>query len=690
MLLFADGFENFDITDLDKKWDACFFWSVRVSKPFQIIKNNERKGEKCLFGQMLKWGGNNPDQILLTKKIKKSRTVFFGFASRYTANSNTSPFIISFLSNNTIVANCEVEIPSPGSITRFYWTFATGVESKMISLTNSSNTADKFTYYECGLTLNGNTIDPTDCQAWVENRSNAAIENERLDNIQTAIPGSSSSVFIDAISIQVKGKIGIDNNVYLDDIYISNDEGTVNNTFLGDVRIRPMTPSFYGSINNSEMINFNEFRHLGVAADFVNTVDPLPDPLPDPEQNPDFIPWQDPTTQYLRLNSEEQTQLFRMTHPNYGGAQPNIIGVIGTVLCRAHTDMGKQAKLQLARRISLDPVEMSGKDAVLNPIKTGDWQSYPLIMENEEEQLPGIASQKWKTADVDESDWGFRLLENDTDPKEYLPGHLRLQLNHEEILYEYLLTQDFTHRFWDRLINEILNMTSWSASGWAQFAYETMGLEDMETVIRRGLKGINEQLYIKDEIPWQYIFIKEILQIDDPMFFAWGGDVFESLEFGTSAYHEFVEMVTSQVDLFSSQTKTDIGEVVREVMGLEEPLVWDNHESLEENINLIVSYVWSNHEIIEEWITHEVMAKMGFGKEVVSSMNLIEEHFDGWWVEELTDRALPWVDQITQHWRYEWFMGVLINSIKIAPIEDTGQWGGDGNDGDHTGLINWN
>ena len=685
MLLFADGFENFDVTDLDKKWDSNTGRANTDSNYFSIVKNNERKGDRCLYYSTEM--NNMPASLILTKNIKKSRTVFFGIAVKHLQTG--SPIRIGFYSNTIKVAECIITV-NASELTTYTWTFATGVAPQTIVMSDTISSIGRFVYYEFGITLNGNDVVLEDSTAWIENRSSVGQYNEKISNIQTAIPGSDSSFFINAVKLTMTGGYYIGWTGYVDDVYVCNDEGSFNNTFLGDVRIRAMTPSFYGSINNTERVNFDGFRHLGVAADFVNTVNTLPDPLPDPEQNPDFIPWQDPTTQYLRLNKEDNIQLFRMTNPNYGGAQPRILGVVGTALCRAQTDFGKQAKLQLARRKEYDPVVVSEKDSVLSPIKTEAWQAFPLIMENEDEELPGVESKLWTPAIVSNADWGFKLLVNNTDPKDYLAEHLRLLQIHDEILFERLLTQDFTHRFWDRLINEILNITSWSVSGWAQFAYETMGLEDLEIVIRRGLKGINEQLYIKDEIPWQYIFIKEILQIDDPLFFAWGGDVFESLEFGTSAYHEFVEMVTSQVDLFSSQTKTDIGEVVREVMGLEEPLVWDNHESLEENINMIVSYVWTNHEIIEEWITHEVMAKMGFGKEVVSSMNLIEEHFDGWWVEELTDRALPWVDQITQHWRYEWFMGVLINSIKIAPIEDTGQWGGDGNDGDHTGLINWN
>lgn len=684
MLLFADGFENFDVTDLDKKWDSNTGY-LNDADHFFIVKNNERKGDRCLYYNTD--SSNWVTYLTLTKNIKKSRTVFFGVAVKHLEDG--SPIKIGFYSNTITVAECTITVGTSGS-TRYTWTFATGVASQTIVMGDTTPSINKFVYYEFGITLNGNNAELEDSTAWIENRSSVGQYHEKTSNIQTAIVGSDSSFFINSVTLTMTGGYYAGWRGYVDDVYVCNDEGSFNNTFLGDTRIRSMTPSFYGSMNETEMVNFDGFRHLGVAADFVNTVDTLPDPLPDPEQNPDFIPWQDPTTQCLRLNEEGAIQLFRMTNPNYGGAQPRILGVVGTAVCRAKTDIGKQAKLQLVRRKEYDPVMVSEKDAILAPIKTTDWQSFPLIMENEDEELPGVESKLWTPAIVSNADWGFKLLQNDTDPKEYLPGHLRLQLNHDEILYEYLLTQDFTHRFWDRLVDEILNITSWSASGWAHFAYETMGLEDMETVVRRGLKGINEQLYIKDEIPWQYIFIKEILQIDDPMFFAWGGDVFESLEFGSSSYHEFVEMVTSQVDLFSSQTKTDIGEVVREVIGLEEPLVWDNHESLEENINMIVSYVWTNHEVIEEWITHAVITKMGFGQDVVSSINLIEEHFDGWWVEELTDRALPWGDQITQHWRYEWFMGVLINSIKMTPIEDTGQWGGDGNDGDHTGLINWN
>jgi hypothetical protein len=38
---------------------------------------------------------------------------------------------------------------------------------------------------------------------------------------------------------------------------------------------------------------------------------------------------------------------------------------------------------------------------------------------------------------------------------------------------------------------------------------------------------------------------------------------------------------------------------------------------------------------------------------------------------------------LTQHWRYERFFGIVINSWKIEPIEQAGQ------DGDHTGDNPW-
>lgn len=703
MLLFADGFENFDVTDLDKKWDFVDFPLLSVSD-LNIENSGESKRGRWLHG--LARNKTTPGSPVLVKKIKKSRTVFVGFAFRADSNPtmHQNPVAVIFKSNGRTVAVCHATLNS-SSVT-FRWDFLTELylpdDYRYTSTINADSDSqynviearkdpfDNMMYYEFGITLNGNATDIEDCTAWVENR----LDKE---------PGKSTSIkttpkwdafFFDEVVVKLGGTGWVSSSsesctIWLDDLYITNDEGSFNNNFLGAIRIKAMTPSYYGSINNTEMVNFEGSRHEGVAVDFVNTVDTLPDPLPDPEQNPDFIPWTDPTLQYLRLNSEDDTQLFRMTHPNYAGAEPHIIGVSGTVVCRAKTDIGKKAKLQLARRDGLAAVEISGKDTLHIPIKTEEWQGRTLVMENEEEILPGMATRQWDITDINEADWGFRLLENDTDPKDYLSGFSRYLQIHDEILFERILTQDFTHRFWDRLVDEIISYSSFSASAWAQFAYEGLTLEAVETVMKRGHKGINESLYIKDEIPWHYLFIKEILQLDDPMTFAWGGDVFEEFEIGDSSYHAWVEQLTSQIDLLSSEAKTNIGENIRELLNLTEPLVWDNHESILESIDMMVTYVWTNHELIQEWVTHEVATKMGFGKSVESSLDIIEEHFDGWWVEHIEEQQSFWFEPITQHWRHEWFIGVIINSIKMVPIEDTGQWGGDGEDGDRVGFIEW-
>jgi len=685
MLLFADGFENFDVTDLDKKWSK--YTTEWDENEFSVVKNNERKGNRCF--QYNTSSDNMATNCFLTKNIKKSRTVFVGLAIKHVVG--LEPVSIVFYSNTTIIATCNIKVGSSGSTT-YKWTFpsAIGTDDIIIVMGDTSSSMGKFVYYELGITLNGNTVDQEDCTAWIENRSSVGQYHEKRSNIQTAIPGSDSSFFIDSVKLQILGEEYAKTFGLVDDFYICNDEGTFNNNFLGNIRIRSMTPSFYGSINNSEMVNFDASRHEGVLADFVNTIDPLPNPLPDPDQNPEFIPWSNPTTQYLRMNKEDDTQTFRMTHPNYGGANPKILGVVGTVLCRAQTDIGKRAKLQLARRKGYDVVAVSRKDAVLTPIKTGAWQGYSLIMENEEEELPGVESAQWKPTDVNESDWGFKLLENDTDPKEYLSGHLRLQQNHEETIFERFETQDHTHRFWDRLVDEILNWSAISKTGWAQFAFEAIGFGEDQTVVRRGLKGIDEQLYFKDEIPWQYFFLKEVMGLSDELLFAWAGDIFDSMGFTDDSIDKWVEEVADGYRVYGSNVRTDVGENIYDFFSLEEPLVWDNHETLEESLDTRVSYVWSAHELVEEYLWYQEYSIGSHGERVEEVIGFIEDHFDGWWVEELRDPLSVWFTGITQHWRYEWFMGVLINSIKILPIEDTGQWGGDGNDGDHTGLINWN
>ena len=86
---------------------------------------------------------------------------------------------------------------------------------------------------------------------------------------------------------------------------------------------------------------------------------------------------------------------------------------------------------------------------------------------------------------------------------------------------------------------------------------------------------------------------------------------------------------------------------------------------------------------MEEYLYPDDEVSQGIGLAIEEEMNLAEDHHGGNWVELFPDSFAAKDSILTQHWRYEWFMGIVISSLKIEPIEQAG------NDGDKTGSYEW-
>ena len=696
MLLFADGFENFDITDIARKWDTYTYFVT--DGQHDIVKNTERKGERCLYG---KYGS-----FELNKKIRKSRTVYMGIALK-TPNGLTTSYSYHrlefiFWSGTARVATCVV-VQTTNAIS-FTWHFGSmheysgatlgTIPDQTIAMDISKNPRSGFMYYQFGMTVNGTAENDEDCTSWVENRVSSSNDNGLRDNIRVVGWGSDISYWIDGVSVKLgwyySGGTQEEQRFpyYIKDFYVCNSETSYNNTFLGDVRIRQMIPNNVGSINNASMIGFEGSRHLGVACDFVNTVDAVPSEW-NYDEYPDLIEYANPLSLYLRMNENNQ-QLFKMTHPDYGGSKPRILGVVGSLICKAQMDTGKKARLKLLRRHGTDAVEISSIDPQRKPVGFySGWGAYTIAMDNTEEIVGTNESEIWKPEDVSGDEWGFKLVEWDGDPTDYLTGFLRLQQTHSEIVYEYLDIPDFVHRHWDREVIENIVFVDYSSNAWCHRIADTVDMLETLSCYKRFHKGLNETLYAVDDMPWFYLYLKETLGFDDEMVFMYGGTIRETLGIPDTAYHEVVEELTSNLYAYSNKTSIDDIINVLDTFALTEPLVWDNHETIEDTFEIFTSYLWTNHEAIIEYLSYDAYSFAGWGAVADDGINVDDDNFGGHWVEQIEDGMKAWFEGITQQWRHEWFIGVIISSTRIAPIEDTGQWGGDGLDGDRVGYNSW-
>jgi hypothetical protein len=119
------------------------------------------------------------------------------------------------------------------------------------------------------------------------------------------------------------------------------------------------------------------------------------------------------------------------------------------------------------------------------------------------------------------------------------------------------------------------------------------------------------------------------------------------------------------------------------MFGLEEPYLWNGHEDVEETLVINVTHVWDNHELMEEYLCPDDSAFQGIGLDIADGFGLAEDHHNGRFVGFFSEGLGIAPSVLTQHWRYERFFGIVINSWKIEPIEQAGQ------DGDHTGDNPW-
>ena len=723
MLLFSDGFETYRVPDIHYKW-SNFQWggwggnvasivsgmdtSVSPAQPFAT------KDGRALYLPRTK--------AALYKAVAPSRSLFAGIAFRSRPPAVGPGFVsvdIRFLTNCRIEGGisgdyvCNVnsggdataaDAVQVGKVvlqiypyyTNVTWTLAYGPTTLIgrINTTMDMLSGD-YHYIQAGMTISGtNSLQP---QGWVEVRlGNRGTNLYRNENMLTTAPDGTGKGYLNGVTFIVNSESY--GSPTIDDIYICNDDGTVNNSFLGNVKVRRVIPTGDGVYTDAVPVGGGGYRFQCVDEDFIDSRNALPYPVPSPESDPQFRLWEPGTTDYLDLTGKGRRQTLRFQSVGFSGSEPMIHGTVLHALAMAKfRGSGSSTVLKGIKRSGLlpiveaspTPIPLTGErwnnNALYAPasFQTFKWQTYHMPFDNDEVVSPGQRPQVWSPGVVNAAEWGVELAECLLDPQLYDPGLTRFNIKVTEVVADFMGLTDYSHRYFEEPINEsLVPVDSAPAYEYTWRLTDEIYLSPEIVVTKSFLRFINETLEFREEIPWTYLFAQDGIDFTDEIFLQWLDSVEDQLVADDWADGFWEELFTDEIGVEDSVAFAYI-ELLDEMFGLEEPYLWDGHETIEESLAINVTYIWDNHELMDEYLSPDDATVQGVGLRIEEALGMVEDHFDGWLVEQ-PEEWIGGADYVlTQHWRYETLFGMVINSWQVEPIEQSGS------DGNHNGDNPW-
>lgn len=707
MLLFSDGFETFDIMDLRYKW-GMFSLSYQTASP-KIVYGNDPSCNKPYAtkgGRALYFGSSTG---ILGTTFKPSRTIFAGVAvrSKPTLAPQSAPLTLQIDFYNKIPIDRGIlpeiyynySIPSTGypywetpistltlTITSYRvavsWTFA-GATTQIGDInTTADMLSGDYHYIQFGFTLYGNVS--AQPRAWAEVRvGGRGATNYVFQDILTTLPDDTGQFFVNALTFQpTAGMEGL----AIDDFYICNDEGSVNNSFLGNVKVRRVLPIADGTENDAvpTLKLADAARFQAVHEDFIGTSGwpPALDPA-----DPLYLSKEECFEDYLSLERSGDRQLLRFTDAGFAASKPHIFGTIIHALAKAkYRSVTGSTTLTGVMKTGLLPIiEANPSDAPISHTRLGGgtWQTHPLVFENTEVVVPGQSSQIWNPDTINNSEFGFDLAACELDPIMYGGILDRFSIVANEVVSDVLYCIDATHRFYEE---PILDGMAFEETG-LSYEYAWLFIEelywDVEVAVYKAFpRFINETLEFSESIPWVYLFAQDAVDFMDDVFIQWLDVVEDGFAADDWADGFWEELLTDEIGFVDKGIFTYI-ELLDELFGLEEPYLWDGHELIEDELMIEADEPWDNHELLEETLHADDGIVQGIGLDILDIFGLEEDHHNGWLVEQ-PEVSVSLVDSVlTQQWRHEKIFGMVINSWQIEPIEQLGQ------DGNRIGDNPW-
>lgn len=692
MLLFSDGFETFHINDLARKWGIATIGagaSIVHGTELSTSKPYARKEGRALYQPK---GGVTS----LNVGFRPSRTLYFGFAVRGngTAQDPYIPVELYFYGKNDVssqgsethIARLALKIEATRVVCTWYFRMApvngaiTYSTVTGVIATNANMVSGDYHYIQGAFTLHGNVAGQP--QAWAEVRVGQRQDKVyQASNIYTSATDSNQLFYANNLSL-VFGRGYWQSTGYayggcIDDFYLCNDEGPVNNTFLGNVNVRRVLPVAEGSANDSVPYG-TMFRFQAVDEDFIS-FGIMPTPQPDPEVDPLFLPWENGDEDYITLSTRGEKQYFLFNNVDFQGSQPIIHGTILHALCDATQYGGALVDSGLVglRKIGVDaPIEST---PIHRPVyKSGAFLPYRFAFDNTEIPAEGQPYQEWSATVVNGSEWGVKLEPVAIDPNMCNPRLTRFNLKFDDIVVDQIALADFSHRYFEEPVAEGIDFADFSGRDYTWFFDEELYFQEQADWIKVCTRFLVETLNFTDVIPWTYLFAGEFLAFEEAIQVDFIDTVDEAIAVADWATGFWEELFNDEFGVSDISVASFIM-ILDEAFGLEEPYLWDGHEDIDETLALNVTYVWDNHEIIEEYLYPDDVISQGIGLDIADGFDLTEDHHDARWVEISDDNLAATDEVLTQHWRYEFFWGYCISSWQVTPVEQAG------NDGNHSG-----
>ncbi len=217
-LLFCDSFDHY--AALSQKYD-----SVLTPANLSVVASAARNGAGGL-----KLAGSSGAVL---KNIANTATLFFGFAVNVNvAPSGVSGQLCGFLDGGTF--QVDLRMDSGGHLI-----FTRGNGAATLGTSTSALSFGTWHYIEVKVTIDG-----TVGVAEVKVDGVFFLQLSGLNTKQT------TNAFAGQVQLGSQNTLGASTVLFFDDVYLLNTSGSVNNTYLGDLRVTMALPSANGTLNN--------------------------------------------------------------------------------------------------------------------------------------------------------------------------------------------------------------------------------------------------------------------------------------------------------------------------------------------------------------------------------------------------------------------------------------------------------
>lgn len=334
-LLFIDSFDHYDDNHYDEKGYFRFF-----SPNWQHVVGGGRRGTNAMTGE-----GNGVIGSYLEQEFDPTDTMVVGCAIQINSVPSQDKHLIHIA--DTADGKHEFNVTSAGELQ-----IKSG--GTTVNTVPSAYEPSSYNYYELKYTKG------TGADAVLELRKDQVLVLTITNSSGTTQPNRAR--FLDA---------GNFFNPRLDDLYILNGEGTMNNDYLGDIRVDCQ----FASANGAQ----NDFFPNTVGANWTMLDDAIPD---------------DDTT-YVENGTILSRDLYKVDDATLG----TDIYAIQQVIYSRKNDAGTITVDMLTEK-----GDGTGEQISVNVVPVDDWAFQLSLQETDP-----TTSNVWTDADINDTEWGYKI-----------------------------------------------------------------------------------------------------------------------------------------------------------------------------------------------------------------------------------------------------------------------------------------